>query len=490
MSTPNPDLCSPVDIVLVAFNARYHHPSFAARSLLANLGPLASRAQIMEFETTFRAVEVVEAILALRPTVVGVSVHIWSVGLARHVVALLRDLSKETVVIVGGPEVGHEPNGEASFPAANVVVRGEGEVVFRELCHAILAGRLPSESLIVAEPLDLAELQLPYHLYTDEDIANKAIYAETSRGCPFSCSYCLSSCDDGLRFFADDEVLGSVAQLIERGARHIKFLDRSFNIPSERAEALLHSLRDMWVPGLLYHFEIYPEVLTDGVIAGLSKFEPRALHLEVGVQSLDARVRSVIGRAGETERVRTVLKRLSGESAAQLHLDLIIGLPEQSFESIGPDLDFLMSLSAEAIQINVLKLLPGTRLRREASDRGMLFDPQAPYEVLATPDLDFSAMRRAARFSRYFDIFINCNKFVRTVPMLWDGADSRFLALNEFFDWLWGLENSTTGISLQRRARLLHRYFIDERGMEPSLVEACLEEDWHGTRRRKKLRYT
>src|SRR5262245_22009618 len=184
------------DIVLVTLNARYAHPAFGLRYLLANLGEMAPRARLLEFDLTRDAIEMADEILREQPRIVGLGVYIWNVDRSTALAAVLKRLRPDLVVVLGGPEVSHEPEDQRIVALCDHVITGEADLAFATLCRDILCGASPGRKLIAAEPPTFDQLVLPYHLYTDTDLARRVIYVEASRGCPFTCEFCLSALDE------------------------------------------------------------------------------------------------------------------------------------------------------------------------------------------------------------------------------------------------------------------------------------------------------
>ena len=217
-------------IVLATLNAKYIHASFGLRCLLANLGELRSRAVLAEFTINERPLDVAERILALEPQIVGLGVYVWNVAPMTELVSLLKRLRPELVVVLGGPEVSHEPEVQEIVRLADCTIRGEGERLLPEICRAVLAGGAVPEKIVAAMLPELGAMVLPYDEYTADDIAHRLIYVEASRGCPFACEFCLSSLDEAVRAFPLEAFLAAMDRLLVRGVRHFKFVDRTFNL--------------------------------------------------------------------------------------------------------------------------------------------------------------------------------------------------------------------------------------------------------------------
>src|ERR1041385_2067126 len=227
------------DILLTTLNAKYIHAALGLRYLLANLGDLRPRARLLEFDIHQRPVEMVEALLAQDPRIVGLGVYIWNVAPTTEVIAALKRVRPDITVVIGGPEVSFEVDQQAIVRVADFVIAGEGDARFARLCGELLAGRPPAHKTLAAELPDLDTLALPYDLYSDEDLAHRVVYVEASRGCPFKCEFCLSSLDVPLRNVPLDAFLAAMQRLLDRGLARFKFVDRTFNLNLNFSRAIL-----------------------------------------------------------------------------------------------------------------------------------------------------------------------------------------------------------------------------------------------------------
>src|SRR5688500_6648706 len=229
------------EIVLMTLNAKYAHAAFGLRYLMANLGALQERARVVEFDINQRPIDVLEVILAQGPRIVGIGVYIWNVEQATRLVGDLKRVRPDIIVVLGGPEVSYETEQQEIVRLADYTITGEADLAFAELCERLLNGRRPLTKVIAAELPEFSgegsefgvegsgkAIRLPYHLYDDRDVANRVIYVEASRGCPFKCEFCLSSLDVPVRNVPLDAFLGAMQSLLDRGVRHFKFVDRTF----------------------------------------------------------------------------------------------------------------------------------------------------------------------------------------------------------------------------------------------------------------------
>ena len=487
------------DIVLATLNAKYIHASFGLRYLMANLGELQDRACIAEFVINQQPLEIVEAILTHQPRIVGFGVYIWNVEQTTEVVALLKRICPDLIIILGGPEVSYETQGQEIVALADHVITGEADVKFANVCRSLLRdtdtpvceaseGRqacLPH--IIAAELPALTQLASPYELYTDEDLKNRVIYVEASRGCPFTCEFCLSSLDIPVRTFPTEAFLASMQRLLDRGATQFKFVDRTFNLHLPTSSAILQFFLDRWREGLFLHFEMVPDRLPEQLRGLIKKFPAGAVQFEVGIQTFDEATSKNISRRQNLDRLADNFRFLREETGVHIHADLIVGLPGEGIESFGRGFDRLVRLGPQEIQIGILKRLRGTPIVRHDEEYRMIYAPHPPYEILSTREIPFADMQRMRRFARYWDIIANSGHFTATLQLLWQNAASPFAEFLRFSDWLHTTLRRTHQIALHVIAQVLFDYLTEERGMDHELTASTLEADWHRTPRREAL---
>lgn len=464
------------EILLSTLNARYAHSSFGLRYLFANLGELQPRAAIAEFDISQRPVDIAEKILARNPRIVGLGVYIWNVTPTAELVALLKRVSPRTNVVLGGPEVSHEHEAQEIVRLADYTIAGEADLEFPRLCARLLAGQRPLDRVIHAEPPHFRDLRLPYEFYTDEDIAHRVVYVEASRGCPFTCEFCLSSLEVPVRQASLEPFLAAMDSLFRRGVRQFKFVDRTFNLNIQTGRTILQFFLDRMCPGLFVHFEMIPDRLPESLRELIARFPAGSLQFEVGIQSFDPDVQRLISRRQDNERTEDNLRWLRAETHVHVHADLIVGLPGETTESFATGFDRLYSLRPQEIQVGMLKRLRGTPIIRHDAEWSMVYGPEPPFEILSTKTIDFAAMCRLRRFARYWDLVANSGRFVHTLPVLLDGR-SAFAAFLDLSDWLWDTTRQTHGIALVRLFELLMR-FAGECGFDVERVAHALLCDY------------
>jgi len=488
------------DIVLATLNAKYIHASFGLRYLLANLGPLQSRAQLLEFDINQRPLDIAEALLALNPRIIGLGVYIWNVTPTTEVVAALKRIRPDLIVILGGPEVSHETAQQEIVHLADHVITGEADLKFAEVCGRLLAGgasrRLPSNPAIEARrtrgytphpalpkiipaPLqDFAQIALPYEFYDAQDIAHRILYVEASRGCPFSCEFCLSSLDVPVRTVELTTILDAMQKLLDRGAKQFKFVDRTFNLSMPTSRAILEFFLERHRPGNFYHFEMIPDRLPEALREVIAKFPAGTLQFEVGIQTFNPQVATLISRRQDYDRLADNFRFLREHTGVHLHADLIVGLPGESVESFGAGFDQLIALRPQEIQVGILKRLRGTPIVRHDAEWQMVYNPHPPYEILQTKLIDFATMQTLRRFARYWDLVGNSGNFVETTPLIWSGSMPPFESFLRWSVWMHLRVRRTDAIALARLMESLFVFLTDELKLAPGLVAETMWRDY------------
>jgi radical SAM superfamily enzyme YgiQ (UPF0313 family) len=341
------------DILLCTLNAKYIHASLGLRYLLANMGDLQPTTTLCEFTINRKTEEMAAELLALNPKIIGFGVYIWNTVQTCALIKQLKTLRPDVRIVLGGPEVSHETLEQEIAQLSDHVITGWGDVSFPKLCRALLHGPKPLMKVITGEQPPLADIALPYDLYTDDDLAHRLLYVEASRGCPFKCEFCLSSLDKTAWAFDLELFLGELETLYQRGARNFKFVDRTFNLKIDASVRILQffldKLNSAQFPAgppqgelapntldkrgsaareaasvgaaLFVHFEVIPDHLPDRLKAMIAQFPTGVLQFEVGIQSFNVEVQQRISRRQDNDKTVTNLAWLVGESNAHLHTD-------------------------------------------------------------------------------------------------------------------------------------------------------------------------
>ena len=467
------------DIVLTTLNARYMHAAFGLRYLYANLGELQSSACIEEFTIQQRPIDIAEKLLKHQPKIIGFGVYIWNVEEVSNTVSLIKQVSPKTIIVIGGPEVSHLPDKPDVVDAADYVVMGAAEKSFRELCQLILSGNKPLERIIQSDELPLDQLQMPYQYYTDDDIKNRLIYVEASRGCPFKCEFCLSSLDKTSKPFELDKFLDEMDNLYKRGARNFKFIDRTFNLKVSSSIAILEFFLKRMSDNLYLHFEVVPDNLPGKLKAVIQKFPEHALQFEIGVQTFDEKIQTLISRKQNNTKTCENLLWLREHTHVYIHADLIFGLPSDTLNNFAKSFDQLVSLRPHEIQLGILKRLRGVPLNRHNEKYQLRYNLESPYNILTTRDIDFQTMQRVNRFARYWDMLANSGRFKNTLPLIL--SDEPFEYFMMLSDDLYEAVGSTWKISLQRQFALIFNILKMRDDVVESDLINLLKSDYNRT---------
>ena len=461
-------------IILTTLNSRFTHSSIALRYLYANLQELQEDALILEFSINDAIQTIAEKLLVHNPHIIGIGVYIWNVTYISELIHIIKKISPSTIIILGGPEVSHQPF-RVNLDDANYIIQGEGENSFYELCSQII-NDTPIESRITKMNMpSLKELSLPYEFYTDDDIKNRYIYVEVSRGCPFECEFCLSSMDEKVRSFDLDKVLQEFQKLWDRGARNFKFVDRTFNINMKTANRIL----DFFLKKdeqYFAHFEVIPDHFPDSIKQKIEQFPHGALQLEIGIQTLNLEVANNISRQLKLDKIKENIRFLENETETHIHLDLIVGLPGESLESFGANLDELVKLSSCEIQIGILKKLSGTFINRHDREHGMVYSDIPPYDILKNNQLSFNDIQIMKRFARFWDLTYNSGNFKNSVKLIWQDG-SVYENFYAFGIWVYEQTDSTWKISLQRLGELLFTYLSVVKEINPQEIADLMLQD-------------
>lgn len=464
------------DILLCTLNARYNHASLGLRYLAANLGELRPSAEIVEFTIAVDIREAAEQILAHSPKILGLGVYIWNREPCLALVGLLRRLAPDLIIVLGGPEVSHELDDDPFVPLANHVITGWGDLAFAALCHDYLVEkRPPSDKILLGGTPQLHQIALPYDEYTDEDIRNRFLYVEASRGCPFRCQFCLSALDKTAWPFELAPFLAAMDKLYQRGARHFKFVDRTFNLKMDQCEQILAFFLERLDDQLFLHFELIPDALPERLRPWIQRFPPGSLQFEIGVQSWTPEVQQNISRRQNNQKTEAHLAWLKAHAHAHLHADLIFGLPGETLASFAEGFDRLVALAPHEIQLGILKRLKGAPIVRYEQSGELAFEPTPPFRVIRTKEVDFATIQRVDRAARYWDTIANSGRFPHTLPLLLGVAPfERLLQLSDFLHTALGRAHS---VGLPRLFGLLYKAMQQCFDIPADTARAALAQD-------------
>ena len=471
------------NIVLTTLNARYWHSSFGLRYLMANMQELTDQTVLLEFGIGESIVEILADIVSHRPRIVGIGVYIWNIRQVTELVADIKRVAPDTVVVLGGPEVSYDTESQPVAQLADHIITGEGDLAFPELCRTILINGPLQPPIIHASAPQFADIKLPYDLYNAEDIANRVIYVEASRGCPFTCEFCLSALEIPVRQANVNEFLKAMQSLLDRGVRQFKFVDRTFNLNLRVSQQILRFFLDRWSDGLFLHFEMIPDRLPDPLRELITEFPAGGLQFEIGVQTFNDQVGELINRRQDNTKLEDNFRFLRNNTGVHIHADLIVGLPGEDINSFGQGFDRLLALQPQEIQVGMLKRLKGTPIIRHDEEFGMVYSSQPPFEILQTGCIDFSNMVHLRHFARTWNLTGNSGNFADSLPLFWANGKSPFRQLMSFTEFLVQREQRLNGISLVRLSRAVFDFLVDMCAVpEQQAAEAIWQDYTRGGR--------
>lgn len=420
--------------ILTTLNAKYIHTSLALRWLY-----VVNREQhdidFIEYTIKESVDKIADDIISTNCAVVGISVSIWNVSQSRDLASRLKQLNPDIIIVVGGPEVSYEPKFFIDNWDIDFVISGEGEFVLGRLLDAlqnmnideidiesVSSKRKISYKPAQAEISELVKYPSPYQLKRDdEDRKNRMTYFETSRGCPYSCQYCLSSLEKGVRYFPPEYVTDNLDFLINSNVRQIKFLDRTFNLNKKHTSLVFDFLLQNHRPNLSCQFEIYADLLNDETIDYLNNNVPKDyFRFEIGIQSTHEPTNIAVRRRQDFPLLYSNIEKIMNGGVIDLHLDLIAGLPYETFDRFRKSFNDVFQLRAKEVQLGFLKLLRGTNLRRDAKFYGYSYDEEAPYEVFSGNDISAKDLDRIRDAEGALEKFWNSGRFTQTMNYLFD----------------------------------------------------------------------
>jgi len=418
-----------MNVVLSTLNSKFIHSSLALRYLKAYGEAHGQAYDIVEYTINMPVLHILSDITEHDIDILGFACYIWNIEMTLHVVDMVKAVRPDIKIVLGGPEVSFTADELLErCPNIDYIVQGEGEEAFHALVTALqlgndgldpvipgVRGRRDSSilgSLEAVEVSDLSSIPFPYTEEDMEDLEHKIIYYESSRGCPFSCQYCLSGNKNTVRFFPQERTLEELQWFIDHGVKQVKFVDRTFNCAPHHHRPLMEFMRDSDTD-LNFHLEMEPELMTEWETNILCETPPGRIQIEVGVQSTHKKTLDAINRYNDWPYIQKSIRPIIQAGRTHVHMDLIVGLPHEDFNRFGQSFNDLFSLQPHALQIGFLKLLKGSGVRRMREYK-YVSDPLAPYEVLSTHVLPYDDVRFLKYFEDVFERFYNSERFRTT----------------------------------------------------------------------------
>lgn len=418
-----------MNVVLSTLNSKFIHSSLALRYLKAYGEAHGQAYDIVEYTINMPVLHILSDITEHDIDVLGFACYIWNIEMTLHVVDMVKAVRPDIKIVLGGPEVSFTADELLErCPNIDYIVQGEGEEAFHALVTALQLGNDGLDPVIpgvrgrrngsilgsaeAVEVRDLSTIPFPYTEEDMDDLEHKIIYYESSRGCPFSCQYCLSGNKNTVRFFPQERTLKELQWFIDHGVKQVKFVDRTFNCAPYHHRPLMEFMRDSDTD-MNFHLEMEPELMTEWETNILCETPPGRIQIEVGVQSTHKKTLDAINRYNDWPYIQKSIRPIIQAGRTHVHMDLIVGLPHEDFNRFGQSFNDLFSLQPHALQIGFLKLLKGSGVRRMREYK-YVADPLAPYEVLSTHVLPYYDVRFLKYLEDVFERFYNSERFRTT----------------------------------------------------------------------------
>lgn len=479
-------------ILLATLNSKFIHSSLALRYIRAFCGDRPYDINLREFTINDSLAFVTGEIYREKPDIVAFSTYIWNINETLAVARRLKQVMGDVTVILGGPEVTFEaaPLMER-HPFIDFVVKGEGEITFKELLEFLVEGKgslhkikgilfrqgnkveeNPDRELI--KDLDI----IPFPYCDDEDLANKIVYFEASRGCPFKCQYCLSSTIKGVRYFSLERVKRDLGKLIEMGVKQVKFVDRTFNCNSQFSAEIFKFLLQKR-SDTTFHFEISADLLDRELLDILREAPPGFFQFEIGVQTTNPSVLEEIQRNSSLERLFNNVREVKGYNNIHQHMDLIAGLPGEDMDSFRKSFDDVFRVRPDMLQLGFLKLIKGSGIRNRSRKYGYIYTEEPPYEVLANRWMGYRELLRLKMVEELLEYYYNSHRFDNTIEHVlkihFDSPFDFFQKLAEYWEEA-GLHRVKH--SPKRLYTLLYNFLVQRLGLSSRTVRELLKLDF------------
>ena len=468
--------------LIVAINAKYIHSNLAIYSIRAYCKKCGINLDIAEFTINQKTDSMLKEIYKKKPDFIGFSCYIWNIEFVLKLAGEVKRVLPDVTIWLGGPEV--------SYDAANVIANndfvdgvmiGEGEITFSRVIKAYEKGddvsQIPgvavrgSIKVHQAEYMNMDDIPFPYENF--KDMEHRIIYYESSRGCPYSCSYCLSSVDKRVRFRSMELVKKELKVFIDANVPQVKFVDRTFNCDRKRTKEIWEFIRDNDNGITNFHFEISADIITDEEIELLHSLRPGLVQLEIGVQTTNEKTVQAIRRKMDFEKLSYVVNRIHETGNVHQHLDLIAGLPYEDYASFRNSFNDVYALKPEQLQLGFLKVLKGSYMQEQAYENDIVYSSYPPYEVLSTPWLPYSDVLRLKGVEEMVEVYYNSGQFVTTVKYMekfFDTPFDMFEYLAEYYE-----ENGLCDCGHSRIAR--YNILIDALGDRMELLSEIMTYD-------------
>ncbi|MCM3616739.1 B12-binding domain-containing radical SAM protein [Sutcliffiella horikoshii] len=481
-------------IIAATLNAKYIHTNLAIRYLKAYAEP-EYKVDLVEYTIKDPVMNIVADLIQRKPDVIGFSCYIWNIEETIKVMSMLKKINPDLILVLGGPEVTYDVSEWLErLTDVDFIVLGEGEITFKQLLQELegdkdfanisgLAYRDGTEKKISPQrnKVDLKELPSPYRFEEDLiQLGKRVTYFETSRGCPFSCQFCLSSIEVGVRYFDREKVKEDIRFLMNNGAKTIKFVDRTFNISRSYAMEMFRFLIDEHLPGTVFQFEITADIMRPEVIEFLNQEAPPGLfRFEIGVQSTNDATNELVMRKQNFSKLSRTVTMVKDGGKIDQHLDLIAGLPEEDYHSFKKTFNDVFALRPEELQLGFLKMLRGTGLRIRSKEHDYIYMDHAPYEILGNNILSFDDIIRIKQVEDVLEKYWNDHRMDATVEHLVSGVFETPFDFFQDFGSYWDNQGwSRIGHQLEDLYKRLYAFLQEESVATLSVVESLMKYDY------------
>jgi len=442
-----------VKTLFTALNAKFIHSSLALRSIKKYCAEFGVCIDVAEFTINNSEEFIVSEIYKMKPDVLGFSCYIWNIEMIINIISVIKKILPDVKIVLGGPEVSYEFHYlfEKNPGIIDVVIIGEGERTALEVIsyfkNKIFKDKTENfrnidgiaffdgNDVVVTKkrkPLELDEIPFVYDDFSMEELQNKIIYYEASRGCPYKCQYCLSSVERGVRFLSKERVFSDLAFFLEKKVRQVKFVDRTFNCNKQFAIDIWNFLIENDNGVTNFHFEISADIVDSDTLSVLKRARKQLFQLEIGVQSTNIDTLSEIQRKTNLNRLFENVMAIKELKNIHQHLDLIAGLPFEDYNSFGKSFDDVYSAFPQQLQLGFLKLLRGSGLRKNSKIYGIVYNPKAPYEILFNDMISFDEMITLKFIAEIVEIYYNSGKCVNTIKFVVSYFERPFLFFEKF----------------------------------------------------------
>jgi radical SAM superfamily enzyme YgiQ (UPF0313 family) len=492
-----------IKVLIVSIAAKNIHKALAPWCLKAYADQYASDCEILiqESNVNENIGDIVAGIYSQLPNIIGLSTYIWNVEAIRKISETLKKLLPSCIIVLGGPEVSFEKSLD-DYPNIDYIIRGPGETAFCGFINSVKLGQLPANRIIKGNNHNFCDLPTPYtEEYFDSfradrmvSIKNQLVYYESSRGCPFSCAYCLSCSSRGVQYLPLTRVKEEIDLLLSHGAKCIKFVDRTFNADKSRAAEILNYILKLQTD-CTFHFEAAADLFDLDLLDIISAMPVNRVQFEIGIQSVNPQTLSAVARKTDTEKALSNIRQLIGMKNCHIHVDLIAGLPIETTETFAKAMNQCLAARPHMLQLGFLKMLKGSAIREHSDEYDYMYCDYAPYEVLRSNTMSAGDIFMLKCVERVIDKFYNSGMFINSLQYAAENLfDTEFELYKKLSDYCSGIGNIK--VSLKHSYTILLKFLLlygnqdeaehyikldcltfDVKGLLPDSIARCRNKD-------------